>query len=303
MKRAVILALLTLAASAACAQVQAVRVEPLNPGKGVWRAQQFGPDGTTLYLSTPEQDGIWEYGLVSGELHQLVTDRAAGYGMAVSPDGQRLAYLRRSAAGDGTFRREIVVRNLRSGTSSVALSARGLSLPAFSKNGAVMAATESGMTTTVSPAPGETSVLGIENTKILLLQGGKKVLFDPLGSGNYIWPSLSPDRTRILAYDMSIGAFVCDLQGKLLARLGRRDAPVWTRDGRWVIYMEDRDDGERLLSSDIHFVSPDGKSTGELTATPGIMEMFPVCSPTEDRIVCSTPEGALYSIFYTEVGR
>ncbi len=303
MKSATIFAVITFSASTALAQLSVMRIDRLTPGTGGWRAQEFAPDGTTLYLSTPEQDGIWQYGLVSGELRQLVTDRAAGFGLTISPDGRRLAYLRRTAAADGTFRREIVVRNLQSGTSSVALSGRGLSLPAFSRNGALVAATETGISSNASPAPGETTVLGIENTKILLLQGGKKVLFDPLGNGNYIWPSLSPDRTRILAYDMSVGAFVCDLQGNLLARLGRRDAPVWTRDGRWVVYMEDRDDGERLLSSDIHFVSPDGNSTGGLTATPGIMEMFPLCSPTENRIVCSTPDGALYSIVYTEVGR
>src|SRR5512135_2125826 len=302
MKRTVIAAV-ALAASVASAQLTAVRVEQLVSGKGAWRAQQFNPDGTTLYLSTSEQDGIWEYGLVSGDLRQLVADRAAGFGLAISPDGQRLAYLRRTATAGGTFRREIVVRNLRTGTSSVALSAQGLSLPAFSRNGAVVAATASGIATTASPGAEETTVLGIENTKILLLRGGKKVLFDPLGSVNYIWPSLSPDRTRILAYDMTIGTFICDLRGKILSRLGRRDAPVWTRDGRWIVYMDDRDDGESLLSSDIHFVSPDGKSTGELTATPAIMEMFPLCSPAEDRIVCSTPDGALYSIFYAEVGR
>lgn len=303
MKRALILAALTLAASTAVAQLTALRVEQLSPGKGAWRAQQFGPDGTTLYLSTPEQDGIWEYGLVRGTLRQLVSDRAAGFGFTISPDGQSLAYMRRTGSADGTFRREIVVRNLRSGTSRVALSAKGLSLPAFSRDGSLVAATESGITGAVPADPGETAVLGIEDTKILLLRGGKKVLFDPLGNGNYIWPSLSPDGTRILAYDMAIGAFICDLQGNILTRLGRRDAPVWTRDGRWIIYMDDRDDGDRLLSSDIGCVSPDGRITVGLTATPGVMEMFPICSPMEDRIVCSTPDGVLYSIVYREAGR
>ncbi len=303
MKRATVLAVIMVSASTAFAQLSVVRIDRLTPGTGAWRAQQFAPDGRTLYLSTPDQDGIWEYGLVGGELRQLATDRAAGFGLAIAPDGRRIAYLRRTATADGAFRREIVVRDLRSGASSVALSARGLSLPGFSRNGALVAATESGMASTASPSPGETTVLGIENTKILLLRGGKKVLFDPLGNGNYIWPSLSPDGTRILAYDMSIGAFVCDLRGNLQARLGRRDAPVWTRDGKWIIYMDDRDDGDRLLSSDIHFVSPDGKSAGGLTVTPGILEMFPLCSPTEDRIVCSTPDGVLYSIFYREVER
>jgi Tol biopolymer transport system component len=298
-----ILAALSLAATAASAQLNVVRIEQLTPGEGAWRAQQFSPQGTTLYLSTPEQDGIWEYGLVSGELRQLVADRGAGYGFSLSPDGQKLAYRRRTRGTDRSAQQEIIVRNLRAGTSRVALSGKRLSLPAFSRTGAALAATENGMTSTAPLDAQEVTILGIENTKILLLRGGKKELFDPLGNGNYIWPSLSPDRTRILAYDMTIGTFISDLQGKILARLGRRDAPVWTRDGRWIVYMDDRDDGNQLLSSEIHCVSPDGKVTARLTATSGTLEMFPVCSPTEDRIICSTVDGALYSIFYREVGQ
>jgi Tol biopolymer transport system component len=281
--------------------LSAVRIEQLSLGRGAWKAQQFNPGGTMLYLSTPEQNGIWEYSLASGTLRELSSDRGAGYGFTISPDGEKLAYLRRARGADGAGRREIVIRNLREGSSRVALTGRGLSLPVFSGDGAAIAATESGIASTAPIGEAGVTVLGIENTKILLLKGGKKELFDPLGNGHYIWPSLSPDGTRLLAYDMTIGAFVCDLEGRLLARLGRRDAPVWTRDGKWIVYMDDRDDGHKLLSSEIHCVSPDGKVSAQLTATPGILEMYPVCSPAEDRIICSTPDGALYSIFYREV--
>jgi Tol biopolymer transport system component len=300
MIRSCFLIALALLSTAASAQLRAVRIEQLSPARGVWKAQQFGPGGTMLYLSTPEQNGIWEYGLADGTLREITADRGAGYGFTISPDGEKLAYLRRARGADGAGRREIVVRNLREGTSR-ALTGRGLSLPAFSKDGAALAATESGITSTAPVDAAGVTVLGIENTKILLLRGGKKDLFDPLGNGNYIWPSLSPDGTRILAYDMTIGAFVCDLDGGNLTRLGRRDAPVWTRDGKWIVYMDDRDDGHRLLASEIHCVSPDGKVSAQLTATPGILEMYPICSPAEDRIICSTPDGAIYSIFYREV--
>jgi Tol biopolymer transport system component len=303
MRRSLFLVAAMLAASAAWGQLTVLRIDQLTPGDGAWRGGQFSPDGATLYLSTPDQDGIWEYGLVTGKLRQLTQERGAGYGFTISPDGLKLAYIRRAPGTGRPPQREIVVRNLRAGTSRVALTGRALSLPAFSRNGATLAATETGITSTAPPDAGEVTVLGIENTKILLLRGGKKELFDPLRNGNYIWPSLSPDRTQILAYDMTIGAFLCDLQGNVLTRLGRRDAPVWTRDGRWIVYMDDRDDGDRLLSSEIRAISPDGKVTSQLTATPDRLEMFPLCSPTEDRIICSTPDGRLYSILYKEAGR
>jgi Tol biopolymer transport system component len=102
---------------------------------------------------------------------------------------------------------------------------------------------------------------------------------------------------------MNRGTFVCDRSGTVLARIGLRDAPVWTRDGKWIIYMNDRDDGERMLSSDIYCVTPDGTRTIRLTATPDVMEMNPQCSPTEDRIVCDSPDGDIYMITYAEQGK
>jgi Tol biopolymer transport system component len=146
-------------------------------------------------------------------------------------------------------------------------------------------------------------VLGVEDTKIVLIRNGAKTLFDPLGNGSYIWPSLSPDRTRVLAYEMAHGAFVCDLQGSAVVQLGKRDAPVWTRDGRWIVYMEDKDDGQRVVSSDLFCISADGKRTAQLTNTAGRMEMHPQCSPTGDKIVCSTMDGEIYVLSYKEVGQ
>jgi len=61
MRRLSFLATVLLATSVAYSQLAVLRIEPLAPGDGAWRAEQSGPDGRTLYLSTPEQNGIWEY--------------------------------------------------------------------------------------------------------------------------------------------------------------------------------------------------------------------------------------------------
>jgi Tol biopolymer transport system component len=144
------------------------------------------------------------------------------------------------------------------------------------------------------------AVLGTENTKILLNEGGRKVLLDPLTDGHYVWPSLSPDGKRIVAYEMDRGAIVCNVDGSNLVKLGKRAAPSWTRSGKWIVYMEDLDDGHKLLSSEIVAVSPNGKETVRLTATTDIMEMNPRCSLTEDKIVCDSPDGKIYLLTYSE---
>jgi len=85
-----------------------------------------------------------------------------------------------------------------------------------------------------------------------------------------------------------------------VSRLGRRNAPAWTHDGKWIAYMDDRDDGHRILSSDIMLVSHDGKTTIALTETPDIIELFPSCSPSEKKIAFNTLDGRIFILTYTE---
>jgi Tol biopolymer transport system component len=64
--------------------------------------------------------------------------------------------------------------------------------------------------------------------------------------------------------------------------------------------MNDKDDGHKLLSSDIFAVSPDGKNVVQLTSTAGVMELNPQCSPTENKIVCNSADGAIIILEYEE---
>jgi hypothetical protein len=196
---------------------------------------------------------------------------------------------------------EIVETDLRSGSAQIRLTGRALSLPAFA--GSVLVCASEKTVVQSAPVSDAVVVLGVEKTKILLLRGSRRVPFDPLGGGSYIWPSLSPDGSQIVASDMRQGVFVCDTQGSVLARLGKRNAPAWTRDGQWIVYMKDVDDGHRLLSSDIYCVASDGSITIQLTRTPDILEMYPQCSPVDDRIVCGSANGQIYVINYDESPR
>jgi Tol biopolymer transport system component len=82
--------------------------------------------------------------------------------------------------------------------------------------------------------------------------------------------------------------------------IGKRDAPSWTRSGKWIVFMDAKDDGHKILSSDIAVVSLDGLMTFPLTTTSQILEMNPVCSPTEDKIACSTGDGSILILEYEE---
>ena len=303
MRTILISALLLVVTATLSAQVSVLAIDKLPMARGDWNAQRFSPDGTKLYLTTHSHDGIWEYQIPTRALRQITAERGVGYEFNVSPDGRKIAFRRQVRAQGRLVRHEVVTRDLKSGAARVVSSGKDLSAPQFSQKGVAYAAAGEKIVNASALGPDDVGVLGIENRRIVLQRNGKKVLLDPLGNGSYIWPSLSPDKTRILAHDMTIGTFVCDLEGKILARLGRCNAPVWTRDGRWVVYMNDTDDGHRLLSSDIYCVSADGTVRVRLTDMKEKMVMYPQCSPVDDRIVCSTPDGQVFVITYKEEGQ
>lgn len=291
-------------AGAAWGQVRTIDVTKISlPAGEEWSAPKFSPDGARLYLTRLGYGGIWEYDLRSGVVRAITRDAGSGYGFSVSQDGSRIAY-RRTSVDPSTMRRlqELVVRDLSTGGSTVVASGNDVSTPSFVASMLVYRAGERSVD--APPAPGrKVEVLGIENTKIAILRDGERRVIDPLGGGSYIWPSVSPDGNRILACDMTRGAFVCTPGGAVVAMLGKRNAPVWSRDGRWVIYMDDTDDGHRVTASDIMAVSADGATTVRLTGTADIIELYPECSPTENLIACSSLSGDIYIIRYEEAGR
>lgn len=283
-------------------QLATIKIEriPIS-GSEEWNAPIFSSNGKKIYFSNSSYNGIWEYSFETKQTKLITLDQGSGYGFAISQDGNQIAY-RRTSYPSGSFERiqEIISLNLK--TNKVTSFAKGdnLSTPTITKSGVTFS--DCDQTKNLSPkiSSKEISILGIENTKIALNKNGTKFLLDPFAGGSYIWPNLSPDKTKIVAYEADRGAFVCDLNGNILSTLGKRNAAVWSRDGNWLIYMDDKDDGHNILSSEIMAVSPDGKHNVSLTNTSNIAEMNPSVSPTENKIVCNSLNGEIFVIYYED---
>ena len=302
MRRLMLCLLVVGAAVTTLAQLKVTREEPLplDPTRQ-WSQPRFSPDGSRIYLTAPDYRGIWEFDLANQTTRQITADPGSGYAYALSADGSLLAY-RRTLAPEAiqSRRQELVLLRLGEPIPEVIAQDRKLSVPAFAGDRLVY------LEQPALEKPGTAdavSILGLDQTKIAVLVSGSRRLLDPLGTGRYIWPSLSPDQTRIAAVQMERGALVCDLDGAVLALLGKCNAPSWTHDGRWIIGMDDRDDGHRVTASDLVYLSPDGVRSGRLTATEERKEMFPSCSPVDRRIVFSTLDGRVYLLSYQEEGR
>jgi Tol biopolymer transport system component len=292
------------AISAGQIRITNTQTVPLPSGQ-FWMAPGWAPDGKAFYVTSSQYRGLWRYDLHSGVLVHITDDAGAGFGWAVSADGARVAY-RRTVDGPqpGDRTQEIVRADLASGSSTTMTGAGSVDNPVFSGDALLVNDARRGYVALGNdePAAGTVAVLGIENTKIALLKNGGKVLVDPFGDGSYIWPSLSPDGKLLLAYDMARGAFVCDLQGNALVRLGRIDAPAWTRNGSWIISMREKNDGHVITGADLYATKPDGSTKIQLTNTP-VVKLAPSCSPVDNRILCATADGSVMIMTYEEAGR
>lgn len=299
-----IIAAMLCAVSLAPAQLHVVAVEKL-PVESFhqWSQPRFSPDGKSIYYTTSDFNGIWEYSIATKLSRNITTDPRSGFAFAISEDGSKLVYRRTvHEAGVSDRIQEIAMVDLHGADFSVLASGRDLSAPVFIRNEVSYAIDAKTAHVSAQATSAGLAILGIENTKIAISQSGRKSLFDPFGNGSYVWPSLSPDGLRILGYEMTKGAFTCTPDGQDIILLGRRDAPCWSRDGKWVIFMDDKDDGQKLLSSRIMAISSDGKQLVTLTNEASIA-LYPSCSPIENKVVYCTADGALYTLSYTEVSR
>ncbi len=279
------------------AQPRITSVRTLAAGDHRWGYAQFSPDGASIVHTTLSYDGIWVLDIATGAQRRLTSDAGSGYNFALSPDGKTIAF-RRTVQGK-TWRerkQEVVTMNVASGSTQVLGAARSLSTPTFDGNSPAFI--QAGAVFNPAPSKNRVTVLGIESGKIQLLVNGQRKALDPLGNGNYIWPSLSPDKRSFVAYEMDRGAFISDLSGKVLAKLGGLDGPTWSRDGGWVIAFDELNDGHTVTGSDLFAVKPDGTGKVQLTTTADVIELYPSCSPTENKIVCHTLDGKLLLISY-----
>ena len=113
---------------------------------------------------------------------------------------------------------------------------------------------------------------------------------DPQGKASYLWPSLSPDGTKVVYWCVGKGCFVSDLNGKNVQPVGAIRAAVWAGNDA-LVGMQPKDNGEYVTESKI--VAYDLK-TGErqVLTSDDMIAVYP--SATATRVSFTDPDGNLY---------
>lgn len=288
---------LPIAVSAQVLSVKSVEKVPI-PVDADNAVAAISPGGDYILLTTSTHRGLKKFDLATGETTTLTEAEGAGYGATVTADGKTIVYREtsftpqhlkmtalKSISTVTGAKRELapaqrMLQGYRLDGNAAAVISKG-KMRVRSLNGAKIVATPPTLSLT-------------QNHQMQLTRNGKTTLLAPNGKNvRYIWPSLSPDGTKVLYYVSGVGCFVCDLNGNNVKLMGQLRAAKWY-DNTTIVGMNDQDNGEYVTSSSIIAKTLSGAEQ-KLTSDE-IIAQYPQVSPSSRKIAFETPAGEAYII-------
>jgi len=264
--------------------------------KGNYFYPRFGKDNSVLFVSSNNYDGIRTINIETKTEKVINNYSGSGWDYIISEDGSDLV-CRPYTFIDGMKYYSIVAQNLTDLNENVLeKDIRDLSSPMLSKEGISYIKERNLESSDIIQNPGikENVFVYWDNWSIIIDRNGNKKEYNPFGDEIYIWISLSPDKSKFLFNLGNRGTFISDLEGNILVELGKDVlAPQWSPDGKWILYMNQTDDGINYLTSDIWVVDADGKNKIQLTNTDDLLEMYPTWSSDGKKIAYNTLDGAI----------
>ena len=269
-------------------EIQSVDKIDLPEGVSVNQAT-ISPDGSFVVFSQNTKGGLHKMDLASKEIN-MISANGNSFDLKIAADGTVV------------FRESRTAENKLRYTSLKAVDARGVE------------------TTLVAPtrdlngfAVNGTNVMTVDNNKVEAksLNGGAAVqmpvasirygqlcidgkVFSPNGQegASYLWPSISPNGTKVCYYLATKGCYVANIDGSDPVFVGAIRAAKWLND-LTVVGMHDIDNGSVVTSSKLVVASIDGKTAQDITVKESLA-MFPTTNGK--RIAYSTPMGDLFII-------
>ena len=272
-----------------------------NNGKTEFAFPKFSPNGDKVLYTTIGYKGLWVYDLKAESSKQLNDLQGAGYEPTFSTDGNEVFFRHDKLVNKRKFY-SIAHQALNSNTpQDLVKEERGLSTPkaltdkifVYKKDDMQVTFScenENGVCLLEKPVINEITAF-TENSNLYIEKNGEKSILNPVGEGHYIWGSISPNKDQVLFTLAGKGTYVTDLDGKVIMHLEYANYPNWSADGKWIVYMNDIDDGHVVTGSEIKATHIASKKTFELTNSNDKMEMYPTWSPKGNEILYHTESG------------
>lgn len=257
----------------------------------------MSPDGNFVVVSQLEKAGLHKIDLATLNV-TTVAENGSSLGLEIASDNKTVIFRESNVGSDRLRRTALKSVNTATGAKTTLVNP-SRNLQGFTvKNGTVMSV-ERGKVATKSLTGARAvaaPVASIDHGRLMVTVNGITANISPQGSEgkSYLWPSVSPDGTRVLYYLSGKGAFVCNLDGSNPVELGVIRAPRWYGNDM-VVGMNDEDNGYIVTASKIVAAKADGTMSQIITDGTS-MAMYPSVSEDGRKIVFSTPAGELHVI-------
>ena len=230
-------------------------------------------DGSYVLITSGSNQGLRRYDVATGETTTITTAAGAGYNVQISQDGQEVVYRETKFDKQGLRKNNIIRLDMATAkTATVAKAQRDM-----------MAMTTTGANVSVS----------ISDRKIVLTKNGKNIVLAPNGSNeSYIWPSISPDGTKLCYYVCGNGCWVANLDGSGKQYIGHGVQAAKWYDNNTLVAMDAEDDGHFTTASAIVAYTLDGKK--QVLTNNSMIAMYPYAA--NNMIVFSTLDGETYML-------
>lgn len=257
---------------------------------------KISPKGDYILVTGDDMSGLRKFDLATGELSTITNDRSAGFNAQFAGDGSMIVY--RTSEYKGRLRySSLKSLDLKTGETKQLIKPTR-NLEGVSVEGGTVLAVNNGklVTKRLSGEKLKTvpAIPSIKNSQLYITVNGKTRQLSPNGVNvGYLWPSVSPDGSKLLYYVIDEAkAYVCNIDGSNPVSLGTLRAPVWMGND-WVVGMVDYDNGEVVTYSQIFAVTAQGTNRTALTDKSQIC-MYPSASNDASKIVYTTQNGEIY---------
>ena len=275
MKKILLLAVALVSIMASAQVLNVESVEKLNiPQNADSKIAGISPDGSYVLITSQSNEGLVKFDLATGKVSTITTAVGAGYNVEISADSKEVTYREVTYAKDKSRLTSLVRQDLATAKKSTLVkSTREMH--------------QARVRRAIAP------IVSIQNGELVLTVGTVTKVLSPNGQGlSYLWPSVSPDGSKIVYY-VSGSVWVCNVNGTNPQRIGKFRAPQWYNNNV-VVGMNDQDNGHYVISSEIVAYTLDGEK--QVLTNNTIMAMYPYVSADGSKIVCSTPVGEAYLI-------
>jgi dipeptidyl aminopeptidase/acylaminoacyl peptidase len=252
----------------------------------------FSPVGNQLAFTTSGFTGLYVVPTDGGAITRLSSEAGVGFGSSWSPDGSSI--VARLSRQDGLRRMSAVALfDVAGGEMRMLSELRPTmtALPVFSPAGDQVILNErdrvdvlaSGLPA-VAGKGAAPAVTARGNLIEQLLPGSSQpARLRAFDGGDVLNLASSADGSMVAFEILGGDLHVMQSDGSAVVALGRGEAPSFSPDGRWVVFMRTQDDGYHVTASDLFVASTDGSIILQLTNTEQL-EMYPNWSPDGSRI-------------------